>query len=84
MLEMCVILEVMGRAAQHATPYMVGREDKTTNNRTMLPTLKNNAAAGYQGPVKTELLKGAGLLKVIPDFQTPKIGLKKRGAESCF
>ena len=29
----------------------------------MFPTLKNNAAAGYQGPVKIELLKGAGLLK---------------------
>ena len=28
----------------------------------MLPTLKNNAAAGYQDPVKIELLKGAGLL----------------------
>ena len=25
----------------------------------MLPTLKNNAAAGYQGPVKIELLKDA-------------------------
>ena len=42
---------------------MVGREDKRTNNRTMLSTLKNNAAAGYQGPVKIELLKGAGLLQ---------------------
>ena len=31
------------------------------NNRTMLPTLKNNAAAGYRGPVKIELLKGEGL-----------------------
>ena len=28
----------------------------------MLPNLKNNAATGYQGPVKIELLKGAGLL----------------------
>ena len=28
----------------------------------MLPTLKNNAAAGYKVPVKIELLKGAGLL----------------------
>ena len=27
----------------------------------MLPTLKKNAATGYQGPVKRELLKGAGL-----------------------
>ena len=51
-----------GRPAQFATSYMIGREDKRTNNRTTLPTLKNNAAAGYQGPVKIELLKGAGLL----------------------
>ena len=29
----------------------------------MFPNLKNNAAAGYQGPVKIELLKGAGLLQ---------------------
>ena len=28
----------------------------------MLPTLENNAVAGYQGSVKIELLKGAGLL----------------------
>ena len=31
----------------------------------MLPTLKNNAAAGYQGPVKIKLLKGAGLLSTV-------------------
>ena len=52
----------MGRPVSFATSYMVGREDKKTNNRAMLPTLKNNAAAGYQGPVKIKLLKGAGLL----------------------
>ena len=34
------------------------------NNRTMLPKPKHNAAAGYQGPMKTELLKGAGLLGI--------------------
>ena len=54
-----------GRPALFPTSYMVGREDKRTNNRTMLPTLKkkkDNAAAGCQGPVKIELLKGAGLL----------------------
>ena len=28
----------------------------------MVLTLKNNAAAGYQGPMKIELWKGAGLL----------------------
>ena len=28
----------------------------------MLPDLKNNAAAGCQGPVKIELLNDAGLL----------------------
>ena len=51
-----------GRPAPSATSYMVGLKNKRTNNRTMLPTLKNNAAAGYQGSVKIELLKGAGLL----------------------
>ena len=28
----------------------------------MLPNLKSNAAAGYQGPVKIEVLKAEGLL----------------------
>ena len=28
--------------------YMVGREEKRTNDRKMLPALKNNAAAGYK------------------------------------
>ena len=32
------------------------------NNRTMLLPLKNNAAIGYQCPVKKEILKGVGLL----------------------
>ena len=45
-----------------AASYMIGRKDKRTNNRTMLPALKNNAAAGYQGPMKIELLKGRSLL----------------------
>ena len=31
----------------------------------ILQALKNNAAAGYQGPVKIELLKGAGLLRIV-------------------
>ena len=51
----------MGRHAPFAASYMVGLEDKITNNRTMFPTLKNNAAAGYKGSVKIELLRGAGL-----------------------
>ena len=33
-------VESLGRPAPFATCYMVGREDKRTNNRTMLPTLK--------------------------------------------
>ena len=37
---------------------MVGREDKRTNNRTMFPALKDNAAVGYKSPVKIELMKG--------------------------
>ena len=36
---------------------MVGRENGRTNNRKILPTLKNNAAADYQGSVRTELWK---------------------------
>ena len=47
---------------------MVGREDKMTNNRTMFPALKNNAAIGYQGPVKIELLKDAGLLNMTKSY----------------
>ena len=43
---------------------MVGREDKRTNNGKMFQALKNNAAAGYQGPVKIKLLKDAGLLNI--------------------
>ena len=39
-----------GRPTPFATSYMVCR------------ALKNNAATGYQGPVKIELLKFAGLL----------------------
>ena len=44
-------------------PCMFGREDLRTYiyNRAMLPSLTNNAAAVYQGPVKIELFKGVGL-----------------------
>ena len=34
-----------------------GQKNEQQNN---VPTPKNNAAAGYQGPVKIELSKGAG------------------------
>ena len=37
-------------------------EDKRTNDKTMLPTLKNNTPTGYQGPLEIELLKGVGPL----------------------
>ena len=55
--------EGLGRPAPFAKSYMVGREDKRTNNRTMFPRLKNNTGAGYQGPVKIELLTDAGLVE---------------------
>ena len=77
MLEMCVILEVMGRRAEHATCYKVGRKNNA-------PNPKINAAAGYKGPVKIELLKGTGLLKVIFDFQTLKKGLKNEATRGFF
>ena len=34
----------------------------------MHATLKNNAAAGYRGPLKIELLKDAGLLHTVNKF----------------
>ena len=52
------------RPTLFAMSCMVGREDKRMNNRTMLPALKNNAATDYVGPVKFELLMGAGLLSL--------------------
>ena len=60
-----------GRPAPFVTCCMVGREDKRTNDRTMFPALKNNVVAGYQGPVKIELLKGAGLLEYTFDYFVP-------------
>ena len=52
--------------------WLVKRTKKRTTEQCFQP--KNNAAAGYQGPVKIELLKGAGLLlrilKTIPSFST--------------
>ena len=57
----CCTTELGATFTVCAASYMCGREDKRTKNRTMLSTLKNNAAAGYQGPVKIEVLKGAGL-----------------------
>ena len=65
-----VILE--GRPVLFATSYMVGREDKRTSNRTMFPALKNNAAAGSKGPVKLEVLKGAGVLILNHDLNHDK------------
>ena len=53
----------MRRPAQFAMSYMVGRENKRTNNRTMLPALKNNAAAVYNGPVNLQLSQGL-LIKI--------------------
>ena len=54
---------------------MVVEEDKRTNKRTMLPTLKINATAGYQA--KIEVLKGAGLLFIFifPTLKPMKIAL---------
>ena len=63
---MLYFLDQEGRPAPFAASYMVCREDKRTNNTTMPPTLKNNAAASYQGAVKIELLKGTGLLDQAP------------------
>ena len=48
----------------------------------MLSTLKNNAAAGYQGPVKKELLKGVGLLRLKTEPQTIADSLYRTKQES--
>ena len=74
----------VGRPAPFPTSYMVGLEDKRTNNRTMLPTLKNNAAASYTGPVKIELSKGAGPLHKVMldllDYFEIHVALKRSGS----
>ena len=40
------------------------REQKNEQENNA-PNPKNNAAAGYQGPVKIEILKSAGLLEFV-------------------
>ena len=58
----------MGRTALFAKSYMVGLEqDKRMNKKQCSQPSKNNAAAGYQGPVKIKLLKVAGLLRKISE-----------------
>ena len=44
----------------------------------MFPALTNNAAAGYEGPVKIELLKGVGLLNKLSMLRKRKILMKTR------
>ena len=79
MLEMCVILEVMGRAAQHATPlhYWSRGQNNEQQNNAPIANPKKQCSCRLSGSTENKALKGTGLLKVIPDFQTPKIGLKK-------
>ena len=55
-------LQAVERPAPFATSDVVGQKNKRLSKRTMFPTLKNNATASYQGPVKIELLKREGLL----------------------
>lgn len=58
-----MVSTLTGRPAPFAASYIAGREDKRTNNKlAMFLALKNNASAGYKGPVKIELFKVAGLL----------------------
>ena len=49
-----------------------GQKSEQQNNA---PSPKNNAAGGYQGPVKIQLLKGAGLLKLCLLSVLPLIGI---------
>ena len=59
--------KITGRPAPFAKSSIICPEDKRTNNTTTLPTQKHNAAAGYQGSVKIEVLRDAGLLKLQPN-----------------
>ena len=45
--------------------YLVGKENKRMKKRTIFTALRNNAAAGYQSPVKEGFLKGADLLVML-------------------
>ena len=56
--------KIKGRLTPFARYSVICQGDKRTNNTAMLPNQKSNAAAGYQGPGKIQLLKGAGLLKL--------------------
>ena len=40
---------------------MVGRRGQKNEQQNNFANPENNAAAGYKGPAKIELLKGAGL-----------------------
>ena len=64
------VYTMLERPAPFATSSMVGRENKRMNNRATFLALKNNAAAGYQGLVKKELLKDAGLLTIFVHTRT--------------
>ena len=60
--------------------HMVGRKNKRTNHTTMFAALKDDATAGYQGPVKIELLKGSRLPKNIQEqFLVPKKSISTEG-----
>ena len=59
-----VLYVKVGRPAPFATSYMIGREDKRTNNRTMHPALKHNADCRLSGSIENRALKGAGVHEV--------------------
>ena len=52
----CYFAACLGWPTPFATPYMVGREDKRTNNRTMFPTVKHIAAP--EGPALPDEMCG--------------------------
>ena len=54
----CMVLENLFVVSVKSQTY----EDKRVNNKTMHRDTRNSGAAGYQGPVKIELRKGAGLV----------------------
>ena len=61
------IAEYLGGPTPFPASHVIAREDKKSNNKTMRRDTKNSKAAGYLGPVKKGLRKGAGLLENLPD-----------------
>ena len=55
-----VLSEILGDVAALTRSSLICWEINTPNNKTMHPSLENNRAAWYQGPMKLEVVKSCG------------------------